>query len=81
MQRKINIDRTELFTDKDMVSFGKYLLSKKRMDLIKGSQTIDVDNDVMDKFNHPETFLERFQSVSHADFENWKSLNNNNKIS
>ncbi len=50
------------FNSKDMVSFGNYLLSEERKEMIK---------------SHPEfdesTHEERLSRVSHADVENWKS--------
>lgn len=41
MKKEINIQVGEqyLFTDKDMYSFGRYLLSKERNDNIKGDRS------------------------------------------
>lgn len=50
------------YEEKDMVSFGEYLLSKKRTDLI-----LSRESDLSDE--------ERLKSVYHADLENWKHLN------
>jgi len=49
------------FNTKDIVSFGEYLLSEERKQMI---------------LNHPESensdIETRLKSVSHADIENWK---------
>jgi len=49
------------FTEKDLVSFGEYLLSKERAFLLKS-----VDSDIK--------YKERKRSVYHADLENWKEF-------
>jgi hypothetical protein len=49
------------FNTKDIVSFGEYLLSNERKEMIKKLP------------DSKETNLEsRLKSVSHADIENWK---------
>lgn len=50
------------YEEKDMQSFGEYLLSKKRADLILSRKS-------------PLSDAERLTYVYHADFENWKHLN------
>lgn len=58
----------EFFTKKELISFGNYLLSKRRRDRIKFAK---------DEFGDPlyddALFLERYQKVSHADYHNWKA--------
>lgn len=49
------------FNEKDMISFGRYLVSPERRALFEASQ----------KDNWP-TLEERLSQVHHADFENWK---------
>lgn len=66
-----------LWIDRDMISFGNYVLSKERRDLLKNSQ--EIIDDEGEKFTYAESYMERFSKVSHADFENWKELNNKNK--
>lgn len=58
------------FNIKDMVSFGKYLLSSKRTDLIESNH------------NSKENIYleERLQEVYHADFENWKESIKENSV-
>lgn len=48
------------FNKKDMLSFGEYLVSKERFELI-------VSNPNLNK----ELLEETISSVSHADWENW----------
>lgn len=50
------------YTEADMVSFGKYLLSKTREKLLRN--------------NHKATmpYIERKRIVNHADIENWKEF-------
>lgn len=50
------------YEEKDMVTFGEYLLSKKRTDLI-----LSRESEISDE--------ERLRSVYHSDLENWKHLN------
>jgi len=66
----MGINRLELYTDKDMVSFGEYLLSKERRDILKSHPEFEDDR-----------FMERYSQVSHADFENWRIKYNKEKIS
>ena len=54
------------FNSKDMVRFGEYLLSTKRTNLIKSNHSKE-DNISLE---------ERLKEVYHADFENWKALQN-----
>lgn len=50
-----------MYTEKQLVSFGNYLLSKEREDLIRNSDL------------HDSSILEdRLRQVNHADIENWK---------
>ena len=49
------------FSRKDLVSFGNYLLSKERQDLIKANY---IDGDSI-------SLEERLSVVYHADVENW----------
>lgn len=57
----------ELYTDKDMVAFGNYLLSWKRIArVISNPEFPDVDR-----------LRERLSTVSHADFSNWLEDNKN----
>lgn len=56
------------YTEEDLVSFGSYLLSQQRMELIKSHpEFIDV----------PELDLPRHDQVSDADILNWKQLRDN----
>ncbi len=52
------------FNAKEMISFGNFLLSEERTEML---------------VKHPETteenISERINQVSHADFENWKQKN------
>ncbi len=50
------------YNGKDMVQFGKYLLSKKRTELITSNY----------QKGDSISLEERLQEVYHADFENWK---------
>jgi hypothetical protein len=54
-----------LFKMKDLISFGEYLLSKKRTDLI--SSNWDVGDSV--------TLEERLRQIYDADIQNWKYWN------
>ena len=51
----------EQMIEQDLVSFGNYLLSKDRKSRVKKAGL------------PPETLENRLMSVSHADFENWKT--------
>lgn len=56
------------YNSKDMTSFGKYLFSKERTELVKNNT------------NFPDELLtERLQEVTHADFLNWKESLNTSK--
>ena len=52
---------------KDMISFGKYLLSKER-EKIKKDWIADKE-----AFTNPPSYEDVFREVSHADFHNWKN--------
>lgn len=55
----------EQMTEKDLVSFGDYLLSSERRKLYEEHPM----------FPEGEALEQRLAQVNHADFENWKSLN------
>jgi len=52
-------EKEKVFTEKDLVSFGNYLLSEKREKLLK---------------NHGNLNDETVRMVHHSDLENWKLL-------
>jgi len=56
------------YTEKDLVSFGEYVLSKKRNKLLKALRK---------KANDFKPLSHKIAKrlVSHADLENWKELN------
>lgn len=51
------------YEEKDMVTFGEYLLSKQRTDLISSNREGD-----------SIPLEDRLRQIYHADFENWKHL-------
>jgi len=53
-----------LFTEQQIVSFGKYLLSKERRNSYKAVRIKGISLD------------ERLSQVNHADIENFKHINN-----
>ena len=50
------------FTEEDLISFGKYLLSNERLESFKQNP----------EFTNDEMLAERLSEVHHADIENWK---------
>lgn len=57
------------YNKKDLVSFGNYLLSEKRTNLIKSHPEFVTNDQVED----------RLRQVSHADYENWRVYLQNTK--
>jgi len=56
------------FNKKDMISFGKYLVSEERKQRIQNS----FDKDKKNGIENSLSVEERLQEVYHADFHNWK---------
>ena len=56
---------TKLFTEKELVKFGQYLLSEERTDRIR--QTYNQNDNI--------SLSERLQEVYHADYENFLTKN------
>lgn len=54
---------TVFYDEKDLVSFGNYLLSEERRETLKSNPN----------FPDGELLEERLSDVHHADFENWKA--------
>ena len=54
---------TVFYDEKDLVSFGNYLLSEERKELFKNNPN----------FPDGELLEERLSAVHLADFENWKA--------
>ena len=54
---------TVFYDEKDLVSFGNYLLSEERKEAFKNNPN----------FQNGELLEERLSAVHHADFENWKA--------
>lgn len=55
------------FYKKDLVSFGTYLMSKKRRDRFDEAYKESIRNGA----NNPLSTDERLKLVNHADIENW----------
>lgn len=54
---------TVFYDEKDLVSFGNYLLSEERREVFKNNPN----------FPNGELLEERLSEVHHADVENWKA--------
>lgn len=57
------------FEEKDLVSFGEYLLSEKR----KQRFQLSYDESIRCGINNPISVEESLKLIHHADIENWKS--------
>ena len=63
--------KKEVFDEKDLVTFGKYLLSQLREDSLKRT-SIENPNSL--------PYEEKFREVYDADLANWKVMKRNNKL-
>jgi hypothetical protein len=58
------------FNKSDLISFGKYLLSKQRTESINANLVEGIPDDE-----------DRILEVTHADFRNWKESKSNQSVS
>ena len=60
------------YNKRDLVEFGKYILSKKRRDRVIVSYEESLKEAERDETPEALSLEERLQNVYHADIQNWK---------